>query len=58
MDQVTILRRLADKWREAANEVEVPALRRCYVERAATYERLAAREHQSSGRPATDPRDS
>lgn len=44
MEQVAILRRLAKKWREAADDTAEPTLRSCYVERAASYERLAARE--------------
>ena len=44
MERILIWQRMAEKWREAACEVPEPALRRCYVERAATYDRLAARE--------------
>ena len=43
MEQTAILRRMAEKWLEAADEVAHPALKRCYVERAASYERLALR---------------
>jgi hypothetical protein len=44
MQQSVIWRRMAEKWREAADEVAEPALRHCYGERAASYERMAARE--------------
>ncbi len=43
MEQVAIWRRMAEKWREAADEVAEPALRSCYVQRAVTYERLVTR---------------
>ena len=36
-----IWQKMAQKWLEAADEVAVPALKRCYLERAATYERMA-----------------
>ena len=42
MEKILIWRRMAEKWREAADDVAEPALRSCYVERAARYERLAA----------------
>ncbi|HXP73950.1 MAG TPA: hypothetical protein VN823_07375 [Stellaceae bacterium] len=58
MEQVAIWRRMAEKWREAADEVAEPTLRRCYVQRAATYERLAAREDQPGRRSTTELRDS
>ena len=56
MEQAAIWRRMAEKWREAADEVAVPALRRCYVERAASYKRLTAREDKSNRRSTTQPR--
>ena len=45
MESNAILRKMAEKWREAAEEVAYPALRKCYVERAARYELLAARSN-------------
>jgi len=47
MEHVELWQRLAEKWREAASEVSVPALKRCYAERAEGYERLAARNPSS-----------
>jgi len=54
MEHIAVWRRMAEKWRAAADEVAEPALRRCYVQRAVTYERLAAREDQSGRRSTTD----
>ena len=56
MEQVLIWRRMAEKWREAADEVAEPALRRCYVERAANYERLVARQDIAFPRPTVNGR--
>lgn len=50
MEQIVIWRRMAEKWRAAAQEVHAPALKRCYVERAALYERLTAYEDRSDRR--------
>jgi len=52
MEQLTILRKLGEKWREAAYEVAHPALKRCYVERAAWYERRSADEERRGRRRA------
>jgi hypothetical protein len=45
MDEQAIMRKMAEKWREVAAQVPHPALRKCYVERAASYERLASRSN-------------
>jgi len=45
MRQILVWRKLAERWREAASEVMQPALKRCYRERAAAYERLANDDH-------------
>ena len=58
MEQVAIWLRMAEKWREAADEVAEPTLRRCYAQRAVTYERLAAGEDKSRRRSAAEQRDS
>lgn len=57
MEQIAILQRMAEKWLEAADEVAHPALKRCYVERAASYERLAARQDQAYRGSNAEPRD-
>lgn len=57
MEQAALWRRMAEKWREAADEVVEPALKRCYLERAATYKRLAARDETAAGRPSAELRD-
>ena len=44
MEQTVLWQKLAKKWHEAANEVAVPALKRWYLERAATYQRMAAQD--------------
>ncbi len=57
MEQSAIWQRMAEKWLEAADEVAVPALKRCYLERAATYERMAARDDTAGGRSASRARE-
>ena len=57
MEQIAILRRMAEKWLEAADEVAHPALKRCYLERAASYERLALRRDRRDRGPRPDPAD-
>ncbi len=57
MDQIAIWRRMAEKWREAADEVSEPVLKRCYTERAASYELLAARNGRSKHAPSTAPQE-
>lgn len=52
MEQVAIWQRLAERWRAAADEVAKLTLKRCYMERAASYERLTAREDKSRRFPA------
>jgi hypothetical protein len=42
MDEITLLQKMAETWRRAADQVAHPDLKRCYGERAASYERLAA----------------
>ena len=51
MEEVAIWQRLAERWRVAADEVAKLALKRCYLERAASYERLTAREDKSRRLP-------
>lgn len=51
MEQMAIWRRMAAKWREVAEEVPSPALKQCYAERAACYERRLERADEA-GRPA------
>lgn len=51
MEQAAIWRRMAEKWREAAEEAAAPALRRCYAERAASYERLTGKTNPSDAQP-------
>ena len=57
VEQIAILRRMAEKWLEAADEVAHPALKRCYLERAASYERLALRQDRGYRGPHPDPAD-
>ena len=57
MEQSVIWQRMAEKWLEAADEVAVPALKRCYLERAATYERMAAHDDASGRRSASRARE-
>lgn len=44
VERAAVFRKLAETWLAAADEVAIPALKRCYVERATTYEAMAARE--------------
>jgi len=53
MDEVVIWQRLAGRWRDAADEVAEDTLKRCYRERAARYEQLAAKSAESE--PARGP---
>jgi hypothetical protein len=41
---VEVLRVLADRWQDAADETQCPTLRACYAKRAARYRELAARQ--------------
>jgi hypothetical protein len=59
MEPVLVWQRLAEKWREAAEEVAPPALKRCYRARAAAYEQLVAEEDENgrgSSRKSDRPR--
>jgi hypothetical protein len=55
MEQVAVWQKLAERWLEAANEVAQPALKLCYRERAAAYERLVTHAVQGE-RSAPVPR--
>jgi len=57
MEQIAILQRMAEKWLEAADEVAHPDLKRCYVERAASYERAALRQDSAHRGTKSVPRD-
>jgi len=51
MEQVVVWQKMVEKWREAASEVAQPALKRCYRERAAAYERLVADQRALAAQP-------
>lgn len=38
---VEVVRMLADRWQDAANEASCPTLRDCYAKRAARYREMA-----------------
>jgi hypothetical protein len=57
VDQIAIWLRMAEKWREAADEVSEPFLKRCYAERAASYELLAAGNGRSKRAPNAAPQE-
>jgi len=42
MDEQTLFLKMADRWREAASEVQNPTLYACYARRAARYQELAS----------------
>lgn len=50
---VEVLRMLADRWQDAADETQSPVLRACYTRRAARYRELAA--SRVSADPAIQP---